>query len=295
MPRSNTACDLTIRDNAGLACFHDITPAQAAVHMSSYPKGVGEVLMNPAPLKLAGRPWENEDDLLSHVGQLRSIARQLWRIAEGFTKSLENEAAASLDDAVPDRKKNDGDPAPDSEQLSRLARNAYKDRRRRDRLFGPDLFAEPAWDMLLDLFGQSIGRRNIRTRELLLASMVPATTALRWIGELEDSGLISRRPSLVDKRAHYVDLTDKGMDLMVRYFSQVAAGMTAMASGKDERDADFLEMASVSSSPERLPIALAGERMDGWLELRPERRKQRWCRATRGQCLQYRAIRWCNG
>jgi hypothetical protein len=86
MPRSNTACDLTIRDNAGLACFHDITPAQAAVHMSSYPKGVGEVLMNPAPLKLAGRPWENEDDLLSHVGQLRSIARQLWRIAEGFTK-----------------------------------------------------------------------------------------------------------------------------------------------------------------------------------------------------------------
>jgi hypothetical protein len=85
------------------------------------------------------------------------------------------------------------------------------------------------------------------------------------------------------------------MDLMVRYFSQVAAGMTAMASGKDERDADFLEMASVSSSPERLPIALAGERMDGWLELRPERRKQRWCRATRGQCLQYRAIRWCNG
>jgi hypothetical protein len=107
--------------------------------------------MNPAPLKLAGRPWENEDDLLSHVGQLRSIARQLWRIAEGFTKSLENEAAASLDDAVPDRKKNDGDPAPDSEQLSRLARNAYKDRRRRDRLFGPDLFAEPAWDMLLDL------------------------------------------------------------------------------------------------------------------------------------------------
>jgi hypothetical protein len=41
--------------------------------------------------------------------------------------------------------------------------------------------------------------------------------------------------------------------------------MTAMASGKDERDADFLEMASVSSSPERLPIALAGREWTvGW-------------------------------
>ena len=52
-------------------------------------------------------------------------------------------------------------------------------RRRRDQLFAGDLFADPAWDMMLDLAAAGLEGVDVAVSSLCIASAVPATTALR--------------------------------------------------------------------------------------------------------------------
>ncbi|QJU56686.1 winged helix DNA-binding protein [Sphingomonas sp. AP4-R1] len=75
----------------------------------------------------------------------------------------------------------------------------------------PDqLFADPAWDMLLYLVvAEEEGRRSSISR-LCRAAAVPTTTALRWIGVLESQDLVRRTPHPSDGRIFVVSLTEKG-------------------------------------------------------------------------------------
>ncbi len=110
-------------------------------------------------------------------------------------------------------------PAAD-EQGTRLAAVAgaeYAARRRRDRTFGMDLFAEPAWDMLLDLYIQRQQPRPVSIHSLCIAAAVPQTTALRWIAKLARNDLLVRRPCTHDNRVTHVTLSDKGLAVMERY------------------------------------------------------------------------------
>lgn len=95
-----------------------------------------------------------------------------------------------------------------------LARELYRLRRQRERCFGPELFAEPAWDMLLELHAADCEARTVSTTSLCLASGVPTTTALRYIVLLERAGLIVREPSAGDNRVVLVGLSAEGRDRM---------------------------------------------------------------------------------
>jgi hypothetical protein len=53
--------------------------------------------------------------------------------------------------------------------------------RLRSQHFVPALFADPAWDILLDLAAARIDGRMVAVSSLCIAAAVPATTALRWI------------------------------------------------------------------------------------------------------------------
>ena len=44
--------------------------------------------------------------------------------------------------------------------------------------FAQDLFADPAWDMLLDLFQAEISQLRVPVSSLCIAAAVPATAAL---------------------------------------------------------------------------------------------------------------------
>ena len=79
-------------------------------------------------------------------------------------------------------------------------------RRRRETLLGPALFADPAWDILLDLLVAEDEGRPISVTSLCIAAAVPATTAQRWIGVLAESGLIVRQPNPSDRRTVLVSL-----------------------------------------------------------------------------------------
>ena len=103
------------------------------------------------------------------------------------------------------------------QKLAIIATSIYQARRRRLQYFEESLFAEPAWDMLLDLFvNKALGRR-ISTSSLCLAADVPQATGLRYIGLLEAKGLIQRATAPDDRRVIFVDLTKLGYKQMRRY------------------------------------------------------------------------------
>lgn len=115
--------------------------------------------------------------------------------------------------------------------LSRIERNAMNlalkaqvlthQRARRAAHVPPSLLGEPAWDMLLDLFMQFAGGAKVSTTSLCLSSRVPASTALRHIGQLEEHGLVRRSASAFDRRVTFVELTDRGVLAIGSYLEQV--------------------------------------------------------------------------
>lgn len=118
----------------------------------------------------------------------------------------------------------------DTARLAAIAQAEYASRRRRDQMFRADVFAEPAWDMLLDLYIQRHKARAVSVHSLCIAAAVPTTTALRWIGKLDTAGLLLRRPSLNDNRVIHVSLSDDAVAVMEDYLrSQL--GNSASASG----------------------------------------------------------------
>ena len=116
----------------------------------------------------------------------------------------------------------DDDTAPNTEVLVLLAQQEYASRRSRERCFAANIFAEPAWDMLLDLYVQQHRGRPVSIHSLCIAAAVPATTALRWIGKLDDCGLVARERSARDNRVIHVALTAHGLAAMERYLSHRA-------------------------------------------------------------------------
>lgn len=102
--------------------------------------------------------------------------------------------------------------AGNDEHLLQLARRAVAARSARDRHFPPRLFADPAWDMLLDLFIARINRATVCVSSLCIAARVPPTTALRWIRSLEVEGALNRAADPDDGRRILVAISDDAFD-----------------------------------------------------------------------------------
>lgn len=112
--------------------------------------------------------------------------------------------------------------APASEaHLAAVAEREYASRRKREKLMPFDIFAEPGWDMLLDLYVQRFRKRPVSVNSLCIAAIVPQTTALRWIDKLRQLGLIKRERSTGDNRVVHVTLTAEGADHMEEYLREL--------------------------------------------------------------------------
>lgn len=94
-------------------------------------------------------------------------------------------------------------------------------RQARAKFFEGELFADPAWDMLLDLTAAEAEKQRVSVTSLCVAAMVPATTALRWIKQLVDSGVFQRMADPSDKRRAFIGLSDQSRQAMAGYFAQV--------------------------------------------------------------------------
>lgn len=112
---------------------------------------------------------------------------------------------------------------------ARIVRRIIQQRQMRAKFFDADLFADPAWDMLLDLTAARVEHTRVSVTSLCIAAAVPATTALRWISQLTAAGLFERIEDETDRRRAFIQLSDKACDLMARYFSAIGNNALAMA------------------------------------------------------------------
>jgi len=95
-----------------------------------------------------------------------------------------------------------------------VAKELYRARRARAAFFEPSIFGEPGWDILLDLYIARAEDRRISISSACIGAAVPATTALRWLAKLQRAGLVRRRPTPVDERREWVELTDEAFHRM---------------------------------------------------------------------------------
>lgn len=111
------------------------------------------------------------------------------------------------------------------EDLAARAEQHYAFRRKRERLteaaFGAGIFADPAWDMLLDLYARTSRGTPVGVTSLCIAAAAPPTTALRYVAELEKRGIIHKVGHPTDKRSFHVRLTEEGLEVMDRICAQL--------------------------------------------------------------------------
>lgn len=160
----------------------------------------------------AGRLSDVASDQSSE--RLRQLSDEVSRIASTLARLSAGPAAAPRPVA----------PTPDVEapQVSaETVRSVIRARRLRNRYFAEDLFADPAWDMLLDLLQAEIAQLRVPVSSLCIAAAVPATTALRWLKTMTGQGLFVRRADPHDGRRVFVELAPQTSLALRRYFAEV--------------------------------------------------------------------------
>jgi hypothetical protein len=66
-------------------------------------------------------------------------------------------------------------------------------RESRRSLFGPNLFSDPDWEIMLRVFAAELDGSSVRTADLIAGiNSVPTSTLLRFVRVLEDDGRIFR-------------------------------------------------------------------------------------------------------
>ena len=148
--------------------------------------------------------------------RLRQLSDEVGRIAS----TLARLSAGPSIPATPITKPADGEaPAVTAETV----RSIIRARRLRARFFREDLFADPAWDMLLDLLQAELSHLRVPVSSLCIAAAVPATTALRWLKTMVQQGLFVRRADPHDGRRVFVELAPEASRALHNYFAEVGA------------------------------------------------------------------------
>lgn len=88
------------------------------------------------------------------------------------------------------------------------ARTLLRARASRSEVLGAELFRDPAWDILLDLYASAgtSGEEASKVSALCHAAGVPATTALRYVHKMADAGILLCEDHPHDQRRTMVRL-----------------------------------------------------------------------------------------
>ena len=137
-----------------------------------------------------------------------SFSQQLARLVavlEG--KSLEPKLESKLTD----------------KEISATLRTIIASRGLRSRFFPSQLFADPAWDILLDLSRAKLDGQQVSVSSVCIAASVPMSTALRWVRQMTEAGLLRRWTDPKDRRRDLIALTDSTAAHMRDYLAAVHA------------------------------------------------------------------------
>lgn len=150
------------------------------------------------------------------AARLRQLSDEVSRIAATLARLSAGPAAAA---PVIEAARTSDAPEVSAETV----RSVIRARRLRARYFSEELFADPAWDMLLDLLQAEIAHLRVPVSSLCIAAAVPATTALRWLKTMVSNGLFVRRADPHDGRRVFVELAPETSLALRRYFADVGS------------------------------------------------------------------------
>jgi hypothetical protein len=146
--------------------------------------------------------------------RLRQLSDEVSRIASTLARLSAGPGAAPRAVEIP--------ASGDVPSLSvETVRSVIRARRLRARYFPEELFADPAWDMLLDLLQAEIAHLRVPVSSLCIAAAVPATTALRWLKTMVARGIFIRRADPHDGRRVFVELAPEASQALRRYFGEL--------------------------------------------------------------------------
>lgn len=83
------------------------------------------------------------------------------------------------------------------------------------------LFVDPAWDILLELYIARHENRLVTVSNAALATTVPASTALRWLGSLVEDGWLERQNDRTDHRRINVSMPEATFERMNHLLDEV--------------------------------------------------------------------------
>lgn len=159
--------------------------------------------------------------------RLKRLNDEVARIADTLARLTRGDGDAPVSGSVADRTSGYAVQPPamlSGSGKAAAVRAILRARRLRDQHLGGNLFADPAWDMLLDLYAADIEEAQVSVSSLCIAAAVPPTKALRWIQSMHERGLFERREDPFDKRRAYIALSEEGRAAMVGYFAALGEG-----------------------------------------------------------------------
>lgn len=115
-----------------------------------------------------------------------------------------------------------------------VLRRIIRERRVRERYFNEVRFGEPAWDIILDLTLAWFENKTVAVSSLCIASGVPMSTAMRWINDMIEAGIIDRWIDPADGRRTLVRITPATRDAMLRYLAALNASENAFSQSSPE-------------------------------------------------------------
>lgn len=162
--------------------------------------------------------------LREEIGRLTRLLDALMRSDDGFLRNLPRESIAGAQTPSAAHRLPSGqcEETGETESLEAIQlREMLRIRRMRDQFLPGDLFADPAWDMLLDLMAARLGGERVSVSSLCIASAVPPTTALRWIRQLTERGILERQADPADGRRIFIALSDEAAESISLWFAAI--------------------------------------------------------------------------
>jgi hypothetical protein len=175
---------------------------------------VGRITSMPSPGSAASRqrPGPGRAVAVEGVGRLKAKRTSSRAASRGIILEIELLLQRLLHLTVE---------TSETDPLLEAAREVYDARRARERIFGPGLFADPSWDILLDLFIAKRESRKVSISSACIAASAPTTTATRHISHLVQVGLVVRVPHPSDARSAYLELSPGGEAKLSRLFREM--------------------------------------------------------------------------
>jgi hypothetical protein len=159
-----------------------------------------------AALRRAMRYLDARQPVATAEAGMSGMGQQLARLLAALEEKTDGGAA---------------DAAPVDKGVNLTLRTMISSRSLRGRFFPDDLFADPAWDILLDLARADFENQQVSVSSVCIAASVPMSTALRWVRQMTDAGLLVRWTDPKDRRRDLIALTEKTAAQMKDYLTAV--------------------------------------------------------------------------